>query len=103
MGLRRSDWHANRTVLATDRSGRLLILYTEGAYTLWDLADWIERSDLDVRHAMSLDGGFEAQLCVREGGLEYTSFGQWHVDDDGDHSIPGIRAHLPSVIGLFRR
>ena len=90
-------------MLATDRTGRLLILYTEGAYTLWDLADWIQRSDLDVRHAMSMDGGFESQLCVREGKVDYLSHGRWHVDDRGDHSIPGVRVHLPGVIGLLPR
>lgn len=101
--VRRSDWYANRTVLATDRRGRLVVLHTEGAYTLWELADWLHRSDLDLRHAMSLDGGFESQLCVRAGEVDYLSFGGWHADDRGDHSLPGVRKSLPSVIALFPR
>ncbi len=101
--VRRSDWRANRTVVAADRRGRLLVLHTEGAYTLWELADWLSRSDLDVREAMAMDGGFEAQMSVRSGGTEYLSFGQWHVDDRGDHSMPGVHSLLPAAVGLFPR
>jgi len=101
--VRRSDWHANRTVVATDRSGRLLIVRTEGAYTLWELADWLHTSGLGVTQAMSLDGGFESQICVRAGGVEYLSFGRWSVDDRGDRSLDGVRARLPAAVGLFPR
>ena len=101
--VRRSEWHANRTALATDRSGRLLALHTEGAYTLWELADWIARSDLGVMQALSLDGGFESQLAINAGSTRYLSFGRWHVDDKGDHSIEGLRVPLPAVLGVFAR
>jgi uncharacterized protein YigE (DUF2233 family) len=101
--VRRSDWHASRSAVAVDRQGRLLLVHTEGAWTLWDLADWMARSDLEVRDALSMDGGFEAQMCVRTGGFEYVSFGGWHVDDRGDHSLPGLRVKLPAVLALFPR
>lgn len=99
--VRRSDWLANRTIVGMTRDDRLMILVTEGGWTLWELADWIARSDLGVRHAMSLDGGFESQVAIRSGGFSYTSFGQYSVDDRGDHSIPGLRVTLPAVIALF--
>ncbi len=101
--VRHSDWHANRTVVATDDEGRVLVVHTEGAYTLWDLADWLDRSALGVTQALSLDGGFEAQMCVRAGGTDYLSFGQWNVDARGDRSLPGARRRLPAAIGLFPR
>ncbi len=100
--VRRSDWHANRTIVAADQRGRLLVVHTEGAYTLWELADWLAASDLRVRDALSMDGGFEAQLAVHLGGLDYLSFGRYHVDDRGDHSLPGLRKTLPAVISLSR-
>jgi uncharacterized protein YigE (DUF2233 family) len=102
--VRRSDWHANRTVVAADRRGRLLILATEGAWTLWDLADWLARApDLDVSLAMSLDGGFESQMCVVAGGFNYLTFGQYLADDRGDRSMPGLRVKLPGVVALLPR
>ena len=101
--VRRSDWHANRTVVAVDRSGRLLLVRTEGAYTLWELADWLYSSRLGVTQAMSLDGGFESEMCVRAGGVDYLAFGRWSVDDRGDRSLDGVRAKLPATVGLFPR
>lgn len=101
--VRRSDWLANRTVVAADRSGRLLAIHTEGGWTLWELADWIAKSDLDVRQAMSMDGGFESQMIARSGGFDYLSYGQWHIDDRGDRSLPGLKVSLPAVIGIFPR
>ncbi len=101
--VRRSEWHANRTILATDDRARLLVLHTEGACTLWELAGWIHGSDLAIRHALSLDGGFESQLSIQAGSFSYVSRGGWHVDDRGDHSMPGVRMPLPAAIGLFPR
>jgi len=101
--VRRSDWLANRTVVAADRSGRLLAIHTEGGWTLWDLADWLAKSDLGVRQAMAMDGGFEAQMIARVGGFNYLSYGQWHIDDRGDRSLPGMKVSLPAVIGIFPR
>ncbi|MGH9869958.1 MAG: phosphodiester glycosidase family protein [Candidatus Polarisedimenticolia bacterium] len=101
--VRRSDWHASRSAAAIDRTGRLLLFHTEGAWTLWELADWMSRSDLNVLQALSMDGGYEAQMCVRQGDFSYTSFGGWHVDDRGDHSMPGLRVTLPAVVALFPR
>jgi len=101
--VRRSEWHANRTILATDSRSALLMIHTEGAYTLWELAGWLFSSDLDVRHAMSLDGGLESQMVIRTGGMDYLSTGQWNVDDRGDHSLPGIRRSLPAIIAIFPR
>ncbi|HKY33792.1 MAG TPA: phosphodiester glycosidase family protein [Candidatus Polarisedimenticolia bacterium] len=101
--VRRSDWHANRTAVAVDDRGRLLVLHTEGAWTLWEMADWLARSDLRVRQALSMDGGFEAQLCVRAGGTRYASYGRWHVDDRGDHSVPGLKVRIPAVVALYPR
>lgn len=102
--VRRSEWQANRTVIATDKEGRLLLATTPGAWTLWELADWLARAPgLQVRHAMSLDGGFEAQMVVRAGGFTYQSFGGYHVDDRGDHSLPGLRVNLPGVVVIIPR
>ncbi len=101
--VRNSDWKANRTVLATDQAGRILVLCTEGAYTLWDLASWLTESDLKVVQAMSLDGGHKAELVVHVDGFHYATYGQWQTNDFGDLSLPGFKATLPAVVGVFGR
>ena len=101
--VRNSDWKANRTVLATDQAGRILLICTEGAYTLWDFADWLQESELGVVQAMSLDGGYKSEMAVRSGGFEYVTYGQWETNDYGNFSIPGFKATLPAVISVFPR
>src|SRR5262249_17134671 len=70
--VRSSDRVANRTAVGEDKNGRLVVLVTEGAYTLDGLARLIQRSPLEIALALSMDGGSESQLCVDAGGFRYT-------------------------------
>lgn len=97
--VRRSERIANRTVVAEDREGRLLILVSEGSYTLADLAYVLQNSPLQLRHAMSMDGGREAELVVARGDFRYASFGQWGLTDEHP-SAPAARVPLPAVIAV---
>jgi hypothetical protein len=97
---RKSDQVANRTVVAQDRRGRLVVFTSEGGYTLWDFARWLQRTPLDLSHAMSMDGGYEAELCVRAGQFRYASFGRWQGEDD-EAAAPGARVPLPAVIAVM--
>ncbi|HEY2954790.1 MAG TPA: phosphodiester glycosidase family protein [Candidatus Eisenbacteria bacterium] len=73
--VRQSDKVANRTAVGEDRRGRLVVFTTEGGYTLDDLAHLIKGSPLQISHAMAMDGGNEAQLCVAVGSFRYASLG----------------------------
>lgn len=98
---RRSTWEANRTVVAEQRDGHLLVLVTEGAFTLGGMSDWLGESvDLQVVRAMSMDGGYEAELAVPFASKPYVTFGQWETNDSGDISLPGVRFPLPAVIAI---
>jgi hypothetical protein len=97
--VRRSERIANRTVVAEDRHGRVLVLVSEGAYTLADLAHVLQQSSLHLRHAMSMDGGREAELVVAREAFRYASFGQWSSADEHPSS-PVARVPLPTVISV---
>jgi len=94
--VRKTDRVANRTLVAEDGHGRLLVFTTEGAYTLHDLATLLRRSRLDITHAMSMDGGLEASMCVSVGGFRWASFGSWPAGRDPE--APGAHVPLPAVI-----
>ena len=94
--VRKSERTANRTVVAEDRHGRLLVFTSEGAYTLSDFATLLAHSRLELVNAMSMDGGYEAEMCVNAGGFRYASFGRW--DSDQQPEAPGARVPLPAVI-----
>jgi len=94
---RKSSQVANRTVVAEDREGRLLVITSEGGYTLQDFAQLLMESPLELTHAMSMDGGSEAELCVATGNFHYASFGRW---DGAEALAPGAQVPLPAVISV---
>jgi hypothetical protein len=96
--VRQTDQVANRTVVGEDRRGNLVIVTSEGGYTLWDFAELLQRSPLQLTHAMSMDGGHEAGLCVVSGRFRYGSFGRWKDGDAPDGAVP-----LPAVIAVMPR
>jgi hypothetical protein len=100
--VRKSDHVANRTVVAEDRRGRVLVLTSEGGYTLWEFADLLRHSPIAVSHAMAMDGGYEAEMCVRSPAFRWASFGRWDDDHAGDDAA-GARTPLPAVIAIEAR
>jgi len=92
--VRRSDQVANRTAVAEDGHGRLIVLTSEGGYTLWDFARLLQRLPLDLTLAMAMDGGREAELVVSAGNFRYASFGQW----EPGAAPPTPPVPLPAVI-----
>ena len=98
--IRKSDRIANRTVVAEDRRGRLLVITSEGAYTLADFATLLKSTPLEIDHAMCMDGGYEAELCVGVDNFRYASFGRWQQDADAAES-PGAMTPLPAVVTVM--
>ena len=59
---------ARRSVIAFDRSGRLLaIVCPTSSFTLRGLADWLAQSDLEIERALNLDGGASTGLFLSAG------------------------------------
>ncbi len=96
--VRKTDQVANRTVVAEDRRGRLVVATSEGGYTLWDFAELLQRAPLQLTQAMSMDGGREAGLCVVDGRFRYGSFGHWSDGDSPEAAVP-----LPAVVAVMPR
>ena len=96
--VRKTDQIANRTVVAQDRRGRIVIVTSEGGYTLWEFAELLQRAPLQLSQAMSMDGGREAGLCVVSGRFRYATFGRWKDGDSPEGAVP-----LPAVIAVLPR
>ncbi len=99
--VRQSDLAACRTVVAQDRDGRMLIIATEGAVTLFDLAQWLPHSGLRVVRAMNLDGGIESQLAVRTQELNLTLYGQYGTGSHVFEARHMARYPIPAVIAVW--
>lgn len=99
--VRQSETAACRTVVAEDARGRMLLLASEGAVTLHDLAQWLPRSGLQVVRAMNLDGGVESQLAIVTPQLQLMLYGQY--GKGGRLRLPQAaptRAPLPAVVAV---
>lgn len=93
--VRKSDRIARRSAVAMDASGRIFLLVTEGAYTLWDTGALLRESGFELVEALALDGGNEASLVVNGNGVRYRSF-----ENDRSGSDPSTLVTLPSILAL---
>ncbi|MCB2192105.1 MAG: phosphodiester glycosidase family protein [Deltaproteobacteria bacterium] len=97
--VRRSAKVANRTALAIDDKGRILVVVTEGGHTLWEMAQALKNSGLALREVMTMDGGAESQLAVAVGDFTYEHYGRVSPAPD----LPWVRQALPAVLAVFKK
>lgn len=96
--VRRSDRIAKRTIVAEDAKGHLVVIVSEGGYTLAEFADLLRKSKLQLTHAMSMDGGLEAELVLDTPSMRYATFGDWKTGSSP--TALGAQVPLPAVITL---
>ncbi|MGH2593051.1 MAG: phosphodiester glycosidase family protein [Anaerolineae bacterium] len=84
---------AERLVVGIDGAGFVLfVLIPSATFTFPGLADWLDRSDLNLSVALNLDGGSSAGMLVQAGGAVW---GQ-----DSGREVPGALIVLPKVFGV---
>lgn len=100
----KSNWYANRTAVCSDRNENIIVMTTEGGFfSLHELGRFLKQSKLGIRKAMNMDGGYEAELAVKCGAVNYATYGQWETQGRRDISVPGIKIGLPAVVGISKR
>ena len=100
--VRDSEKRSNRTVIATDRVGNILVFNTSNRFfTLRELAQFLKNSKFGIDSALNLDGGTEAQLLIKTKDLEFFSPPSW---ENSLGSIFDQKIYwLPTVVGVFPR
>lgn len=100
--VRKSDKRSNRTVIAADRQGNILVFNTgEDFFSLYDLARFLKASAFDIDSALNLDGGKEAQLYIKTRDFAYFSPPSWKSRLGNFLDSRGFT--LPTVMGVFPR
>lgn len=100
--VRDSDKKSDRTVIATDRVGNILVFNTSNRYfTLREMAQFLKASKFEIDSAMNLDGGSEAQLLIKTKDFEYFSPPAW--ENPIDSLLDRKSQFLPTVVGVFPR
>jgi hypothetical protein len=78
-----SGWLANRSFIAEDHAGRIILGTTKGAFfSLYRLGAFLKRAPLDIALALDLDGGPVACQAVALGDFHRTSCGHWEIQVD---------------------
>jgi uncharacterized protein YigE (DUF2233 family) len=100
--VRNSQKTAQRTVIACDRNGFILIMNTNEAYfTLHDFARFLKDSTLEIDSALNLDGGTEAQLYIKTKDFEKFSPSSW--GSRLGSLLNQEKFWLPTVVAVFPR
>jgi uncharacterized protein YigE (DUF2233 family) len=84
--------------IGIDRQGRVLLLHARAPHTTHDFIEAVLGLPLDLKNAMYVEGGREAQLFVRGGGRDYEFTGTSDENDPGRIPVPAWP--IPNVIGV---
>ena len=109
--VKKTNWQANRTIVAKDFRGNMLFLTTEGNYfTLYNLGLFLKESNarpdhgLGIHTAMNLDGGSQANMVVKTEKFSYVRYGPFEGKDGSAFSFFNWgKVKIPGVIGIFAR
>ncbi len=88
--------------VGVDRQGRVLFIHARTPWRVHDLVNALLALPIDLRNAMYVEGGPEAQLYVKAGGRELERIGSFetgfHEADDVFEAWP-----VPNVLAVVRR
>ena len=97
----RQERRWSTAAVGMDGRGRVLFLFARSPFPTHDFIDLVLGLPIDLRGAMYVEGGPEAQLCVRAGGLDLEKFGSFETgffeSDLNARAWP-----VPNVIGVAR-
>ena len=85
--------------IGVDGAGRVLFIHARSPWPVHDLVEALLALPIDLRRAMYVEGGPEAQLFVRAGGREIERLGAI----EGAAQAAGIAWEIPNAIVVVRR
>ncbi len=96
------DQEWSTAAIGMDAAGRVLFIHCRSPYSVHDLIDMLLGLPLGLRNAMYVEGGPEAQLYVRAGGVDLELFGSLETGLFEADANPGAWP-IPNAIGVARR
>lgn len=97
-----SDRRWSIAALAIDKRGRVLFLFSEAAFSLWEFSQNLRRLPLGIKRAMYLEGSSDAQFYARAGGVEVSRVGRCsRLFGCSSGTVSASR--VPNILGLVRR
>jgi len=96
-----SDKIWSAAAIGIDGAGRMLFIHSRSPYSMHDLIDILLALPLDLKRAMYVEGGPDAQLYIKSGAVEHEFIGSY---SSGSHESDGNRFAwpVPNVVGIAR-
>ncbi len=85
-----------------DRKRRVLFLHARSPYSTHDFISILLDLPIDLKSAMYVEGGPEAQLYVKSGGSEFEWVGSFETGFNENDSVT-VAWPIPNVIGVARK
>ncbi len=85
-----------------DGAGRILFMHARAPWPVHDLVDALLAAPIDLRRAMYVEGGPEAQLFVRAGGRDVERLGALERAS-GEGEAVGLAWEIPNAVIAVRR
>jgi hypothetical protein len=95
-----SDRRTSAAAIGVDGKGRVLFIHARSPWTVHELVDALLALPLDLRQAMYVEGGPEAQLFARGGGKELERVGAFEAAPSADNRDAWP---VPNVVAAVRR
>lgn len=94
-----SERRFSSAAIGVDGAGRLLLIHARSPWPVHELVAALLAAPIDLRQAMYVEGGPEAQLYVRGGGTELLRQGA----SEHGLELPGSGMPVPNVVAAVRK
>jgi len=94
------EW--NEAAIGEDKGGRILFIYSRSPLSMHDLNQELLTSGIDIVAAQHLEGGFEAQLYLKQGDVEIDLFDIYDANsNEGNGNSRAVP--IPNILGIRLR
>ena len=87
--------------IGTDHHGRVLFIHVRSPYSTHELINMLLQLPIDLKRAMYVEGGADAQLYINTGKVEHEFIGSYSTGSR-EHDENTFSRPVPNVLGLIR-
>jgi hypothetical protein len=87
--------------IGTDHHGRVLFIHVRSPYPTHELINMLLQLPIDLKRAMYVEGGADAQLYINTGTVEHEFIGSYSTGSR-EHDENTFSRPVPNVLGLVR-
>ena len=87
--------------IGTDHQGRVLFIHVRSPYSTHELINMLLQLPIDLKRAMYVEGGADAQLYINTGKVEHEFIGSYSTGSR-EHDENTFSRPVPNILGLVR-